>query len=45
MKTDFSFKLVAAIVFAGVIIAFASPTPRPVDPHSSEAATAPHEGE
>jgi len=31
MKTDFSFKLVTAIVFAGVIVAFFSPnnaTPR-----------------
>ena len=25
MKTDYSFKLVAAIVFAGVIVAFFSP--------------------
>ena len=26
MKTDYSFKLVAAIVFAGVIVALVSPT-------------------
>ena len=33
MKNDYSFKLVAAIVFAGVIVAFFSPThvTRPVE--------------
>ncbi len=28
MKTDFSFKLVVAIIVAGVLVALASPTPK-----------------
>jgi hypothetical protein len=39
MKTDYSFKLVAAIVFAGVIVALVSPnhTSRPSDDTATEA--------
>ena len=42
MKTDFSFKLVAAIVFAGVIVAFFSPQPAPsaTTPGTAEVAPA-----
>lgn len=40
MKTDYSFKLVAAIVFAGVIVAFFSPShPAPRAADAAPAAT------
>lgn len=43
MKTDFSFKLVAAIVIAGVIVALASPT-HPVEVVAATPEVAPAAG-
>jgi hypothetical protein len=40
MKNDYSFKLVVAVILAGVVVAFASPSSQPAHAVSSAAKTA-----